>query len=504
MKAILRGIFILSIVSFIFSCRQIPEDEKMDDISGENIAKVIINPVELEWGNQLISANADEQGVSAWGGGGKYLIYSELHPEKQIIKIDGDLYAEIERTPSRGVDLPYGLESGVKKKPGSKYIVEPGQNYSVYAFDSDTGKIRDYNTGVTGKAPPTLVLDGSKSYDLVVILGYNIPSPYKKIDHIDTPLSIFPGCLYWHKSYEAKSGTQELDIVLRQLDLAIEFLIDTSILSIYNGQEVSFKDFKLTGLSVERNLNLRTGKTFLINNKIDYGFKINKISNNLYKNDGHAGYIYPFISENSKTIYLKGTIIAPDMNGINNEKNISMRLDLEPGHIYTYKIKLTGKSYIDRCQDSSADNYGEPLPCRFSPITQIVLEERTRDGGFSSDGIIMAIGPDSGLNQINVCNHIREWKEKDVVQYIDINIDNFNVDLHKVVHTPVSQYNKNVIRSIEYTENNGKKQLVIKFYACVVTYKSEIEEKITVEVISKKDNRILSKAILNLAVKLNK
>jgi len=35
MKAILRTLFILSIVSFMFSCRKIPEDEKIEN---ENIS----------------------------------------------------------------------------------------------------------------------------------------------------------------------------------------------------------------------------------------------------------------------------------------------------------------------------------------------------------------------------------------------------------------------------------------------------------------------------------
>jgi len=51
MKAILRTLFLLSITLFVFSCRQIPEDEKMDN---ENISlgqpvSVKINLKGVEW-----------------------------------------------------------------------------------------------------------------------------------------------------------------------------------------------------------------------------------------------------------------------------------------------------------------------------------------------------------------------------------------------------------------------------------------------------------------------
>jgi len=70
MKTILRILSVLSIISFTFSCRQIPEDEKIDDvnISFGNPISVKIDLQGVEWVNNinyngLISEN------NSWGGG---------------------------------------------------------------------------------------------------------------------------------------------------------------------------------------------------------------------------------------------------------------------------------------------------------------------------------------------------------------------------------------------------------------------------------------------------
>jgi len=70
----LNTLFILSILLVVFSCRQIPEEEKLisedtSNIAPENLALVSINVTGTEWENQTISVNPDEQGVSALGGG---------------------------------------------------------------------------------------------------------------------------------------------------------------------------------------------------------------------------------------------------------------------------------------------------------------------------------------------------------------------------------------------------------------------------------------------------
>jgi len=69
-KFYLKQLFLLSIIVFTFSCRQIPEDEKM---GGENISfgkpvSVKIDLQSVEWmsninDNALVSEN------NSWGGG---------------------------------------------------------------------------------------------------------------------------------------------------------------------------------------------------------------------------------------------------------------------------------------------------------------------------------------------------------------------------------------------------------------------------------------------------
>jgi len=70
MKTILRTLFLLSITLFTFSCRQIPEDEKMDNenISFGEPVSVKINLQGVEWlsninDNGLVSEN------NSWRGG---------------------------------------------------------------------------------------------------------------------------------------------------------------------------------------------------------------------------------------------------------------------------------------------------------------------------------------------------------------------------------------------------------------------------------------------------
>jgi len=68
-KFYLKSLFVLSIVSFTFSCRQIPEDEKMDseNISFGKPVSVKIDLQRVEWMNN-INDNAIVSENNSWGG----------------------------------------------------------------------------------------------------------------------------------------------------------------------------------------------------------------------------------------------------------------------------------------------------------------------------------------------------------------------------------------------------------------------------------------------------
>jgi len=70
MKTILRMLFLLSIILFVFSCRQIPEDERneIENISLGQPVSVKINLKGVEWMSNINESHFVGENNS-WGGG---------------------------------------------------------------------------------------------------------------------------------------------------------------------------------------------------------------------------------------------------------------------------------------------------------------------------------------------------------------------------------------------------------------------------------------------------
>jgi len=71
MKTILKTSFLLSIVLFVFSCRQIPEDERneIENISLGRPVLVKTNFQRIEWGNSTPENKPVSENGSLRGGG---------------------------------------------------------------------------------------------------------------------------------------------------------------------------------------------------------------------------------------------------------------------------------------------------------------------------------------------------------------------------------------------------------------------------------------------------
>jgi len=67
MKTILRTLFLLSITIFTFSCRQIPENDEIENISFGEPVSVKIASYETFWTNNINENNLVSENNS-WGG----------------------------------------------------------------------------------------------------------------------------------------------------------------------------------------------------------------------------------------------------------------------------------------------------------------------------------------------------------------------------------------------------------------------------------------------------
>jgi len=144
-------LYILSIVSFIFSCRQIPEEEKIEskNISSNEPVSVRIDYLGEEWENEIISDVQDSEYQSIMRKEGNYLINNGLESYTEIL--DDDFGAaevkEILESPENDEYLAsLGLVSVVKdinlskgakykvlayKKTGNNYVFEKQQEFIV-------------------------------------------------------------------------------------------------------------------------------------------------------------------------------------------------------------------------------------------------------------------------------------------------------------------------------------------------------------------------------------
>jgi len=68
MKTILKTLFLLSIIVFTFSCRQIPENDEIENISFGDPVSVKIASSETIWANNINENNLVSENNS-WGGG---------------------------------------------------------------------------------------------------------------------------------------------------------------------------------------------------------------------------------------------------------------------------------------------------------------------------------------------------------------------------------------------------------------------------------------------------
>jgi len=345
MKIILKRIFNLYIILIFFSCRQIPENEKFEseNVSLENLALVSINPIGIEWGNPLISANADEQGVSAWGGG-NILIYSDLQPVSATNRID--IFNDLQ---------------------SAKSSISAGVRYVVVAFDYKTGNTVDSMIYTVGSIPKPLKLSIGKKYDLV-IYSFNSSEAPPRVSSINDRLSYeysdkTKEFLYRKISeYIPGRGISKLDVVLRHRFSYVKFILDRSG---FIG-DIDSLDSKLSNAHYKSGrININTGN-FIGDSYSDVYIHMKSLSENLYESE----YI-PIVLEPGKkrsTFILE--IAAMTVQSIEKKiKNLSV--DIKPGTRHTYTIKLTGNSMTMptpvRCEDSNADNYEDFSPCKYTP-----------------------------------------------------------------------------------------------------------------------------------------
>jgi|GEM_PF-1546689 len=170
MKVFIKSFFVLYVFMFAFSCRQIPMYD--ESISSKNPVPVKINFLGIGWeNNSSEKAQSIENQLIA---DGKSLVTSELQPKKHAVKINEELYAEIEEIDdtSKNTDLKASLDyqAGIKTE-----MLKEDAKVRFLVHDSETNsyvKHFDYQINSSGNLVPLheeLKLNSSKKYTIYVI-----------------------------------------------------------------------------------------------------------------------------------------------------------------------------------------------------------------------------------------------------------------------------------------------------------------------------------------------
>jgi len=341
MKTILRTLFILSIILFVFSCRQIPEDEKMnnENISPGGLVSIKTNLKNIEWinntnENPLVSENNSE-------GEGKSLKNNNLNTYTQDLGVLG--VAEIEEIIETPENNEYLASLGLSSKLVEKYpydvttiIAYKKNKDNTHTFDKIVYVEKDGNFELTGDQNYTLFLHSGRvpignikdKEDIERIAVYNenislkpfvqriddfIPNGYKTIP-LDVKLK-YPG------SY-VTIIFDSTDIIGGNIDKAIT-LVDSSVHENEKSHTKAYSQYLNSGI-------------------IDFNEeKIIKKREFIFKNDNKQIVTYNF----GNTLVrgdLEFTVdVKVEIEGLTEAQTIKIPLkNLERSYKHVFKIKL--------------------------------------------------------------------------------------------------------------------------------------------------------------------
>jgi len=356
MKIRLGIIFTIPLFTIIFSCRQIPEEDKFESentsyISPENLALVNINITGIAWENSLISANTDEQRILTVRR--NRVSDSLISNKSQIVKINDDLYTEIE-------EISESNNTISKKVLKNPELLKQGAYYAIIAFDYKTGITQSYvvnRINLINQPPKPLMLDTGKRYD-IVIFSYNCGN-----DNIDDKLPIVNNIneeftykfmsrhdyrvgnivrefLYCKISnYVPSFGTNTLDVVLKHKLSLIDFFVD---LGDFIVRKPPYKFLQLSNVTYSSitsgKINLNTGN-LVERNYENRGYSMTQWnSQGMYYNPSNCPLILEPERSQSITITMHFSYyIYP--NSYSPTKQIIIN-DIKPGTKYIYRIKF--------------------------------------------------------------------------------------------------------------------------------------------------------------------
>jgi len=444
-----RAIFILLIFLSVFSCRTTPESETVEL---GNVTLVNVNASGLEWENSHISANPNEQDISTLGS--NRLIFNGLQA-KNTIKINDEISIDI--------------FENVKFERSS---LSKGAKYLVQAFDYNTGNIADYKINTVGEPINPLKLDGGKSYD-IVIYSFNSSEEPPVVFNINDSFSYSHSdntkeFLYYRASnYSPIGGVNTLYITLKEKFSYAKFVLDTRNLATHNNQGAS-----VVGTPKLSNTHNKSGRinvsngNFSGNNQTDLYFPMKYKEKDIHESD----YIPIALKPGNTSGTFTAEIVAPAEYG-EDRKIHTIPINVKSGTKNTFAIKIDGIA---------------------NATPKINIDKDSRDI------LILATSYDSGKNDKNVCNALRDDSYYDTNGYITINLTKFDDSLHKI---NVSSTSNKYIRLLEILKQSSNKyKLKVHGQGCVITSASEIgrtvQENIRVFVTSKKDGKeIYSKTI---------
>jgi len=344
MKTVFNALFILSIFSFIFSCRHIPNNEEMDseNISLSEPKSVKIKFLGVEYqkndpNNTLISENATE------GGGEDYLNNNKL---AENIYYGDFISTKVETIPEIPENNKYLASLGLEAAKKSAGNLPTDAVYTILAY-TKVGRgctfYKKYNFSVN-QLNSEIKLDYKKAYVIIILSTgtKEFPNIANENNYSDVRFNIEnhsdPNVKFLYQTIE--NFTPKLNNVINiklRGSTGISIVIDTRGIPGVDGARIT----KLENVSIKYN----KSKAIKLGNISDIGYKEVTL---LPKNQGfidneHMLYRIDFhdliFAGSYRTIRLFiGTIRIdghPSMNSINN-------LPLGPasrGHKYTYILR---------------------------------------------------------------------------------------------------------------------------------------------------------------------